>query len=376
MKRPLILGDDGYLDQGISNYTYYYSQSENDITGSFTFNGSTENVTGIAWIDRQYGTFNPLTGEQYEWFSLKLSNGMDINLWNIFTAEDTIPDAPEYRILSAYVDESTQYTESDFEIERLQFFCTPDEVNCYSKQWRLTSDTNDLDLTITSLFETTEVLLPFRFFEGALSITGTVNSNAVTGEGFAELLHYYEHPDVSITSPSGGVYDVSMPLSWGLNNPDDGRPVFYDLEYSIDNQSTFLPIISGLTSTSYLWENPPLSQNDEVWFRITAYSIDGSLTSTIISDSSSTATLSLSENSVNRVKLYPNPTSRTLNLSFNRSFTNLTYDIIDISGKVLIMNDLNHVRNTTIDVSSLQNGLYFIRLKTEANDVFLKFIKR
>mgnify|MGYP000607062124 FL=1 len=84
-KRPLILGDDGYLDQGSVNYTYYYSQTGNDLIGSLTINGTTETVTGTAWIDRQYGNFNPFTGEKYEWFSMQLSNGMDVNFWNIFT---------------------------------------------------------------------------------------------------------------------------------------------------------------------------------------------------------------------------------------------------------------------------------------------------
>ncbi len=150
LKRPLILGDDGYLDQGASNYTYYYSQTKNDITGSVTIAGVTENVIGTGWIDRQYGNFNPLTGEKYEWFSLRLSNDMDINLWNVFTVGRTIPNTPEYRILAAYVDDSNQTTSNDFEIERLEFFCTPDAVNCYSSKWRLTSVTHDIDLTITA----------------------------------------------------------------------------------------------------------------------------------------------------------------------------------------------------------------------------------
>jgi len=375
-KRPLILGDDGYLDQGSVNYTYYYSQTENDLVGSFTFDGTTENITGTAWIDRQYGDFNPLTGEKYEWFSLKLSNGMDINLWNIFTPNRMIPDIPEYRILSAYVDESTQYTEADFEIERLQFFCTTDEVNCYSKQWRLTSAINNLDLTITSLFETTEVQLPFRFFEGALSITGTVNGLAVTGEGFAELLHYYEHPDISLTSPTGGIYDTSVPISWDLNNPDDGRPVFYDLEYSIDNQNSFLPIVSGLTDPTYLWENPSINQNDDVWFKVISYSVDGVLTSTIISDSSSSATLSLQEFNPNGVKLYPNPVANRLFLQFDNQVSDLSYEIIDINGRIIFNNERRSTNLVEINTSALQQGVYFIRIYSDSVEDFLKFIKK
>lgn len=375
-KRPLILNGDGYLDQGDSSYTYYFSQTNNVLSGSFTINGFTETITGTSWVDRQYGDFNGFTGERYEWFSLKLSNGMDINVYNIFSDDNLIPDAPEYRILSAYVDESTQYTESDFEIERLQFFCTVGDATCYSKQWRLTSTTNNLDLTFTSLFETNEVLLPIRFFEGSIEISGTVNGVAVTGKGFAELLHHYEHPEIAINSPSGGIYDVSQPISWDLSNPDDGRPIFYDIEYSTDNQNTFLPIASGLTQTSYLWQNPPLNENDEVWFKIIAYSVDGTLTSTTISDAASTATLALTNFSNTVLKAYPNPATQILNVDMSDMVSNINYEVLDISGKVVLRGSEQQVNGLKLDVEALAKGVYFVRLETEKNEDFIKFIKK
>ena len=374
-KRPLILGDDGYLDQGSVNYTYYYSQTSNTVTGTLTLNGTTEAITGTAWIDRQYGDFNPLTGEKYEWFSLQLSNGMDLNLWNIFTSGRLIPDTPEYRILAAYVDETTQYTSSDFEIERLGFFCTDDEVNCYSKKWRLTSDTNNLDLVITALHTTTEVQLPFRFFEGSLSISGTVNGVSVTGVGFAELLHYYEDPQVTFASPSGGIYDIFTPISWNLSNPDDGRPVFYDLSYSIDNQNSFQSIATGLTESSYLWESPTVNDDDDIWFKIDAYSIDGILNSETISDMATVSTLSNPEYNLNGVKLYPNPTSTHLNLYFERPVSNLRLEIIDVNGRLLLQKEKLSTHAISINLNSISTGVYFVRVYSDTVEDFLKFIK-
>ncbi|OUR93371.1 hypothetical protein A9Q87_05350 [Flavobacteriales bacterium 34_180_T64] len=375
LKRPLILGDDGYLNQGIANYTYYFSQTKNDVTGTLTFNGVTEPVIGTGWIDRQYGDFNPLTGEKYEWFSMQLSNGMDINLWNIFTADRQIPNTQEYKILSAYVDESTQYTISDFEIERLAFNCMPDDAMCYSKQWRLTSITNNLDLTITTLHDNTEVQLPFRFFEGATNITGTVNGNPVTGIGFAELLHDYEDPDITITSPSGGVYETSMPITWDLNNPDDGRPVFYDVEYSIDNQANFTSIVQGLTSPSFLWTNAPISNGDEVWFKIIAYSIDGTLTNTIISSSASSATLALHQIENNHFKLFPNPVGELLTLQLAQNATEGLYEIFDVKGRSVLKSKDFEGSIIEIDTEYLAAGVYYLRVTTNGSRATQKFIK-
>lgn len=377
-KRPLILGDDGYLDQGSVNYTYYYSQTGNDLIGSLTINGTTETVTGAAWIDRQYGNFNPFTGEKYEWFSMQLSNGMDVNFWNIFTTNREIPDNDKYKILSAYVDESTQYTTSSFEIERLAFFCTPDEVNCYSKQWRLTSsDQNDIDLIITSMHETTEVTLPFRFYEGATTITGTVNGNTVTGVGFTELLHHYEYPNMTITSPTEGVYNASIPITWVLNNPDDGRPITFDLEYSVDNQSTFLPIAQDLISNSYTWSNPPISESDEVWFKITGKSIDGVLTSSVTSTSSSTVTLSLETFNPNGIRLYPNPSANEINIEFKEHLSDLKIEIIDVRGRLMFENKAEEdTALEKINISTFPQGVYFIRIHSETIEDFLRFVKK
>ncbi len=376
VKRPLILGDDGYLEQGQSNYTYYYSQTQNDVLGTLTLNGSTESIIGTGWIDRQYGNFNPLTGEKYEWFSMQLSNGMDINLWNIFTVNRTIPNDPKYRILSAYVDETTQYTSSDFNIERLQYNCMSDNLMCYSKQWRLTSSVNNLDLTISVREDDSEVQLPFRFFEGSTLITGTVNGTPVTGIGFAELLHGYEHPEVIITSPSGGFYDTSEPISWTLTNPDEGRPVFYDLEYSIDNQVSFQPIVQGLTESMYLWDTPSLSNGDQVWFKVLAYSIDGVLNSTIISDASSTTTLGLNSLSQEGISIYPNPVNDKLNIVLkNNQFIN-SFQLLDISGRLVFDSKYIGKRETQLSTNFLNSGIYFVKVNVDINSFVLKFIKK
>ena len=375
LKRPLIVGDDGFLNQGESSYTYYFSQTMNEVNGLLTFNGTTETVIGTAWIDRQYGDYNPFTDEKYEWFSMQLSNGMDINLWNIFTPERLIPDNNTYKILSAYVDENTQYTTDDFQIERLAFNCMPDGQRCYSKQWRLTSAINNVDLIITTLHDNTEVQLPFRFFEGAISISGTVNGAAVTGIGFAELLHDYENPDVTITSPVSGVYDSNMPITWELNNPDDGRPIFYDLEYSIDNQNSFNPIATSLTNPSYLWVNPTISENDEVWFKITAYSIDGVLNSTVISTSSSSATLSTIQQFSNTIKGYPNPVKDVFNLEFS-SVLNGNYTIIDMSGRVISSSEILNAQTITIPTKQLKSGIYFVAIDTNIGNANLRIVKQ
>lgn len=372
LKRPLILGSDGYLEQGLDNYTYYYSQTNNAVSGKLTLNGATEDVTGTSWIDRQYGNFNPWTGEKYEWFHAQLSNGMDLNFWNIFTTGNTIPDNKKYCILAAYVNDTNQYTMSDFKIERLGFNWMPDSMKCYSAKWRLTSAINKIDLTITTKNNNTEVEWPFRFFEGATTITGTVNGNTVTGFGFAELLHSYENPQVIIKNPDGGKYDTSLPISWQLTNPDDGRPVTYNLEYSINDKTTFIPIAQGITDTSYQWNNSTLSNGDKIWFKITALSIDGKLQGTANSQSSST--VSIADPGNKKIKIFPNPVGDNLFLEPEFQMDNPPCKIIDVNGRVAYAIKSNSISNK-IDVSFLPTGIYFLRIGSGKKGV-IKFIKK
>lgn len=373
LKRPLLPGDDGYLDQGNDNYTYYYSLTDNAVSGKLTLNGVTEEVSGTCWIDRQYGNFNPLTSEKYEWFQMQLSNGMDINLWNIFTAQNTIPENEKYRILSAYVDESTQYTISDFNIERLSFNWMEDSSRCYASKWRLTSAKNKLDLTITSKDDNSEVKLPFRFFEGSTTVSGTVNGQSVTGVGFAELLHSYEHPNLIIKNPEGGTYEPAIPISWQLLNPDAGRPITYNIEYSVDNKTTFKPVVQGVTDTFYVWNNSTLSKDESIWFKISAMSIDGELKGIAISTSPSVV-MTDNTDSIN-INVFPNPVSQHLFLKPGLPANISQGKIIDMNGRVIRVIPGSLISNS-IDVSFLQTGIYFLQIDSQERRVVLKFLKR
>ena len=371
LKRPLILGDSGYLNQGNSNYTYYYSQTKNEVSGKITLNGITESVTGTSWIDRQYGNFNPWTGEKYEWFLLQLTNGMDINLWNLFTADNKIPDDKKYRILSAYVNDSTQYTTSDFKIERLGFNWMPDSQMCYADKWRLTSVVNKIDLTISTKHNNSEVQLPFRFYEGATDISGTVNGFPVTGFGFAELLHSYQPPTLVIKYPESTIFNTEMPISWQLMNPDDGMPVSYDLSYSIDNKASFTPIIKAIPDTFYLWKNANITNSANIWFKITAHSIDNKLQGTVISVTGSKIMATGNQ----KIKIFPNPVSNMLNLEPAFKMDNPPCRIIDQAGHVVRIYQSNSLTNY-IDVSFLPKGVYFLKIENGGEQAPLKFIRK
>ena len=283
-KRPLIVGDSGYFFQGgQGNYTYYYTQTGVNITGSLTLNGTTEPVEGKGWIDRQYGTFNPTGGESYEWFSIQLDNGMDINVWNFFTKNNQIPDTLTYKLVSIYFDDQHDTTVVDFQLTRLKYSWTEDSSGCYARQWRFVW--NDVDLLMTTLSPDRIVKMPFPFYEGALHITGTVGGTAVSGVGFAELLHRYEIPELKFLNPattetwSGD----RKTITWQPANPDEGNPLYYTLEYSPNDGKNWKEIAGGISATSYSWDFSHLKNNTNCLFRITGFSADSTLMGSAVS---------------------------------------------------------------------------------------------
>jgi len=359
-KRPLILGDDGYLLQGYTNYTYYYSQTGIDVTGNITFNGITESISGTGWIDRQYGTLNPSDGTQYEWFSMQLSNGMDLNLWNIFTDDDQVPDDERFKILAAYVDENTQYTNDDFELERLAFAYMPDNQRCYSQSWNLTSTINNLDLIITTLYSNSEVQNPFRFYEGATTITGTVNGTIVTGYGFTELLHSYDVPNLTINTNTA--WNESIPFQWQVNNPDDGNPLNYKVEYSTDNQSTYSLLTEDITTNSYLWNTNTFNNGDTFWIKLTGNSIDDTITGfTTKQFTYDTSAVSIEDKELFKVDVFPNPSQETVTVLAKNIET---ISIFNNNGK-LIKNINENQFNKPINIQNLSKGVYFIKIITD-----------
>ena len=74
-------------------------------------------------------------------------------------------------------------------------------------------------------------------------------------------------------------------------------------------------------------------------------------------------TLSITDNSLeDQINIFPNPTSDILNLFISNNSNISNYEIINILGKSIKKGELNQNRNS-IDISSLQTGIYFLSLK-------------
>ncbi len=78
----------------------------------------------------------------------------------------------------------------------------------------------------------------------------------------------------------------------------------------------------------------------------------------------------------NDLELYPNPTSESFTVQSSQLVSETTISLYDIQGKVLISEKMQPQNGTlTMDVSSLENGVYFVRISSEGNSVVKKLLK-
>ena len=86
----------------------------------------------------------------------------------------------------------------------------------------------------------------------------------------------------------------------------------------------------------------------------------------------------VSELALAGVSLSPNPTSGIVSISNENPSKGLNYDVIDVHGTVIESQTeaIKGVETTVVDLSKLQNGLYFIRVYNENGERTFRVVKQ
>lgn len=86
---------------------------------------------------------------------------------------------------------------------------------------------------------------------------------------------------------------------------------------------------------------------------------------------------SITKQDVNNVfTLSPNPTNALLNINSGKEVNgNVKIEVIDALGKILVSEEYKDFNQSTINVSSLSSGIYFVKISSGDNTTTKKFIK-
>jgi len=96
-------------------------------------------------------------------------------------------------------------------------------------------------------------------------------------------------------------------------------------------------------------------------------------------DLSGSAIDNLSTNTVNftsKIKVYPNPVSDILNVVNENSFSNATFYITDLTGRTILKKMSISGTNENVNLASLTDGTYLIKIEDEGKTAIVKFVKK
>jgi predicted secreted hydrolase len=186
--KPVVLqGERGLSRKGAEpgNASYYYSLTRMPARGSVTVGGRRFEVTGLAWMDREWSTSalgTELAG--WDWVALQLDDGRDLMFYRLrrtdgsadrFSAGAIVDSAGGARALS--LDEVT--------LEPVDTWTSPRSGARYPARWRLSIAGLGLDLQIAPVLTDQELDVGTRYWEGAVVVAGTV-----AGRGYVEMVGY------------------------------------------------------------------------------------------------------------------------------------------------------------------------------------------
>lgn len=197
--KPLVThGAAGISRKGkdISQASHYYSFTRLATTGSLTIDGEQFEVTGLTWMDHEFGSAELGTDQVgWDWFSIQLEDDTELMLYRMRRKDGSSDLASSGTAVSP--DGRTRHLEvTDFQIESTATWASPESKATYPSRWRLTFPSLGLVLDVTPLLADQELRTSrstkVSYWEGAVAVTGTKQGKPVKGQGYVELTGYVE----------------------------------------------------------------------------------------------------------------------------------------------------------------------------------------
>ena len=193
--KPVVLqGDRGLSRKGPEpgNASLYYSFTRMPARGVIRLGAETLEVTGEAWMDREWSTSALGTGvEGWDWFAIQLDDGRELMVY-VLRRRDGAIDPFSAGTLVAVDGTVLQLDAGDVRIEALAHWTSPRSGVRYPAGWRLSVPSADLRLEIEPRLADQELIVGTRYWEGAVAVVGVAAGRPIAGHGYVELVGYGE----------------------------------------------------------------------------------------------------------------------------------------------------------------------------------------
>ena len=196
LDKPVVRhGDDGVVCGLGGEEMFYYFSPRCRVQGSLLVDGVWLDVANASgWYDHEFGEGrdgSDRAGEDrtvaWNWVAAQLNNGCEISAYDLFDRED--PGKSHGRWVIVVDPSGERHAYSDFSFQPLDYWTSTKSFNEYPTRYRLEVERADLRLDIVASLPAQEILTiisPPGFWEGVVTVEGTMNGVAISGVGFAE----------------------------------------------------------------------------------------------------------------------------------------------------------------------------------------------
>jgi len=185
-KKPALWGDNGVIPMGNKGDSYYYSFPRMKAEGTLTLQGEKKKVSGIVWMDHQWGEWD-LLDDRWVWFAVQLSDNTDLM---VFSFEN--PSTHDTIRFGGIALPSGRVVMTGVRLKPTRHWTSAKTRRKYAVGWRLELPERKTKLSIIAAFPQQEMADPRTppYYEGSCAVSGTVGKKAVTGRAYLEIADF------------------------------------------------------------------------------------------------------------------------------------------------------------------------------------------
>lgn len=214
-KPPVIQGENGVSQKsaGAGHASHYISLTRLNTNGEITLNGKEFKVTGLVWMDHEFFTTETdATQAGWDWLAIQLTDHTELMLYHFRRKDGSLDPYSSGTCIDA-AGKTTHLRASDFTLEPSgEQWKSPETGAVYPISWKIQIPQLAISLEAKTLLPSQELTsqskLAPSYWEGAIELTGSHNSQPISGVGYLELTGY----------DSRGTFSLAVPRQ-ALNSP-------------------------------------------------------------------------------------------------------------------------------------------------------------
>lgn len=193
--KPFVLqGVDGLSQKGseAGNASYYYAHTRMPARGRVMIEGDTLDVSGLAWLDREWSTSALSPGQVgWDWFALQLDDGWEMMVYQLRNADGTADALSDGVLVDPRGRRVPLEWGREVTVEPTGSWVSPIDGARYPSGWRIRVPGRGWDLRVDPAVLDQELRVAFRYWEGSVRVSGTGEGGAdASGRGYVELTGY------------------------------------------------------------------------------------------------------------------------------------------------------------------------------------------